>query len=120
MTRYTPLAPGDHERIEGPRGLLLRPISASDIPNVVRWRNDPEVAQWWGDPPESEAACAEEELETDVNPCWRFVICEDGQDVGMLLYSSSGGWSTLDKDTGDPRPPGMDPEVRVWFGCVDT
>jgi len=36
LTRYTPLPPGEHERIVGPRGLLLRPINASDIPSVFR------------------------------------------------------------------------------------
>jgi hypothetical protein len=45
-------------------------------------------------------------------------VDEGGQDIGMLLYSSSGGWSSLDKDTGDPRPPGMDPEVCGVCGGV--
>ncbi len=119
MSRYEPLAPGDHERIEGPRGLLLRPISASDIPNVFRWRHDPEVAQWWGDPPESEAASAEEELETDVNPCWRFIICEDGQDVGYIQYwhqyaDTDYDWSAgIDIYIGEPdaRDRGLGPEA---------
>lgn len=119
MSRYTPLAPGDHERIVGPLGLLLRPINASDIPNVFRWRHDPEVIQWWGDPPESEAESAEEELETDVNPCWRFIICEDGRDVGYIQYwhqyaDTDYDWSAgIDIYIGEPdaRDRGLGPEA---------
>ncbi len=86
MSRYAVLPPGAHEPIVGPRGLMLRPIRASDIPNALRWRRDPEVARWWGSAPASEAALAEEYLEPDAQPCWRFVICEDGRDVGLVQY----------------------------------
>ena len=86
MSRYEVLPPGNHEPIVGPTGLLLRPIRASDIPNVFRWRHDPEVAQWWGSAPESEVAPAREYLEPDIQPCWRFIIVEDGRDVGIVQY----------------------------------
>ena len=73
MSRYAVLPPGDHDPIVGPTGMVLRPIRASDIPTLFRWRHDPEVIQWWDEPPASEAELAEEELEPDVNPCWRFI-----------------------------------------------
>lgn len=31
--------------------------------------------------------------------------------MGLLLYSSHGGWSAVDKESGDPRPASMDPAV---------
>ena len=86
MSRYAVLPPGDHEPIVGPTGMVLRPIRASDIPTLFRWRHDPEVIQWWDEPPASEAELAEEELEPDVNPCWRFIIAVDGRDIGYIQY----------------------------------
>lgn len=86
MSRYEVLPPGDHEPIVGPTGMVLRPIRPSDIPAVFRWRHDPAVIEWWGGAPASEATLAEEHLEPDVQPCWRFVIVEDGRDVGLIQY----------------------------------
>jgi hypothetical protein len=126
VSRYEPLAPGDHERIIGPRGLLLRPINASDIPNVFRWLHDPEVAQWWGDPPESEAACAEDELETDVNPCWRFILCEDGRDVGYIQYwhmyadTDTTGGPASTSTSASPTPAIADSAPRPCGPCSTT
>lgn len=45
--------------------------------------------------------------------------------MGLLLYSSHGGWSAVDRDAGDPRPASMDPAVGFVGGarthaCVDT
>jgi len=39
------------------------------------------------------------------------LVDEEGRDMGMLLYSSQGGWSSMDKESGDPRPANMDPAV---------
>ena len=84
MTEPVPL-PGDHEPIRGPR-LVLRPLSEDDLPDVVRWLSDPEVRQFYGDPPDSIEAARRYALEADVNPVWRFVIEEDGRGVGEIQY----------------------------------
>jgi hypothetical protein len=41
------------------------------------------------------------------------LVDEESRDMGLLLYSSRGGWSAMDKEAGDPRPATMDPAV----GC---
>jgi hypothetical protein len=49
------------------------------------------------------------------------LVDEGGHDMGMLLFSSHGGWSALDRDSGDPRPSDMDPAVRTcccWWAVV--
>lgn len=46
-------------------------------------------------------------------------VDEYGKDRGLLLYSSQGGWASLDGDTpdcGDPRPANMDPQVSGAAG----
>lgn len=41
------------------------------------------------------------------------MVDEEGRDMGLLLYSDHGGWSSMDKESGDPRPANMDPAVRA-------
>lgn len=45
------------------------------------------------------------------------LVDEEGRDMGMLLYSSQGGWSSMDKESGDPRPANMDP---AWYYAATT
>lgn len=40
--------------------------------------------------------------------------------MGLLLYSSHGGWSAVDRDAGDPRPASMDPAVGFLWVVVPT
>lgn len=52
------------------------------------------------------------------------LVDEESRDMGLLLYSSHGGWSAVDKEAGDPRPASMDPAVgvegfRALFGLRD-
>lgn len=77
--------PGDHEPIVGPR-LTFRPIGEADLPDLMRWLADPEVVEFYGDPPATLEAAHEDYLEADVNPVWRFVIEEDGRGVGEIQY----------------------------------
>ena len=77
--------PGDHEPIAGP-SLTLRPVSEADLPDLMRWLADPEVVEFYGDPPASLEAAREDYLEPGVNPTWRFVIEEDGRGVGEIQY----------------------------------
>jgi aminoglycoside 6'-N-acetyltransferase len=107
MTADAVPLPGDHAPIEGPR-LRFRPVSQSDLPDLMRWLDDAEVRQFYGDPPASEAAAREDYLEVDVNPVWRFVIEEDGRGVGEIQYhhaypGSDYAWSAgIDIFIGDP------------------
>lgn len=52
-------------------------------------------------------------LHVPLHPCSYSceLVDEEGRDMGMLLYSSQGGWSSMDKESGDPRPANMDPAV---------
>jgi RimJ/RimL family protein N-acetyltransferase len=79
--------PGDHVPIEGPGDVRLRPVSEADVPDLLRWLADPEVVEFYGDPPASIEVCRQEYLEPDQNPCWRFVIEWRGQGVGEIQYS---------------------------------
>lgn len=78
--------PGDHEPIAGPFDVHLRPLAESDLPDLMRWRADPEVVAFYGEPPASLEVCRAEYLEPDVNPCWRFVIEWQGRSVGEIQY----------------------------------
>lgn len=45
------------------------------------------------------------------------MVDEESHDMGLLLYSSHGGWSAVDRDAGDPRPASMDP---AWYYAATT
>ena len=83
VTNAVPL-PGDHEPIAGPV-LRFRPIAEADLPGLFRWRTDPGVAQFYGEPPKS-AESLREYLEGNVNPVWRFIIESASGDVGHIQY----------------------------------
>lgn len=78
--------PGDHVPVEGPHDVRLRPIRADDVPNLLRWLADPEVVEFFGEPPATAEVCHAEYLEADQNPCWRFIIQWAGRDVGEIQY----------------------------------
>ena len=77
--------PGDHEPILGPR-LTFRPLTEADLPDLMRWLADPEVVEFYGDPPATLDEAREDYLEADANPVWRFVIEEAGRGVGEIQY----------------------------------
>lgn len=79
--------PGDHEPVPGRHGVSLRPIRESDLADLLRWRQDPEVVRFWDDAPEDLDACREEFLDLDTVPVWRFVIEWEGRGVGNIEYS---------------------------------
>lgn len=86
MTRYELPNPGDHVPIAGPRDVSLRPVAKTDIENLFRWLHEPEVVQWWGEPPADHDEVRTEYLEPDAAPSWRFIIVEAGRDIGMIQY----------------------------------
>lgn len=47
------------------------------------------------------------------------MVDEESHDMGLLLYSSHGGWSAVDRLAGDPRPASMDPAVG-FVGAANT
>lgn len=61
-------------------------MAEADLADIVRWRSDPEVIEFWGPPPAGEREARAEDLEPDVNPVWRFVIEVRGQGVGQVQY----------------------------------
>ena len=63
-----------------------RPPRADDLDALVRWLREPEVVELWGGPDKDIEAIREEYLESDVDPCWRFVFKLDGAGVGLIQY----------------------------------
>lgn len=74
--------PGDHVPITGPHDVALRPIAHTDIDAILRWLHDPEVAEWWGDPPADRDEVRREYLEPGEAPTWCFIIQHAGRPVG--------------------------------------
>ena len=94
MTRFDPAAPGDHAPIAGPYDVFLRPITEADLPDLLRWRQDPEVEAFCDVAPADLEACREEFLDVDVAPVWRFVIEWAGRGVGNIEYNHP--WADTD------------------------
>jgi aminoglycoside 6'-N-acetyltransferase len=66
----------------------FRPLEAADIPLLLRWRAEPHVRQWWGEPD------AEEPAETLADPrvaAW--VVEHEGQPLGYAQDYSPHDWS---------------------------
>ena len=78
-------SPVDHEPIEGER-LRFRSIEERDLPDIMRWQRDPEVAAFFFEPDMDIATARTQYMEPDVAPCWRFVIELDGRGVGEIQY----------------------------------
>lgn len=87
MTRFDPGPPGDHEPVPGAHGVSLRPILESDLADLFRWRQDPEVVAFWDAAPADLDGCREEFLDLDTVPVWRFIIEWEGRGVGNIEYS---------------------------------
>lgn len=87
MTGFQPVPPGDHEFIAGPHDVSLRPIRESDLPDLLRWRQDPEVEAFWDVAPADLDAARAEMLEADIVPIWRFVIEWEGRGIGGIEYA---------------------------------
>ena len=60
---------------------MLRPATADDVPLLVRWHADPEVARYWDDDTFTADEMRERLARSDVEP---FVIEADGEPVGYL------------------------------------
>lgn len=86
MSRFEPLLPYDHEPIAGPHDVSLRPIADRDIDDLVRWRRDPEVVQFWDVAPDDVEEYREELFGRDTVPVWKFIIEWQGRGVGEIDY----------------------------------
>jgi aminoglycoside 6'-N-acetyltransferase len=86
MSRYESPHPGDHEPIEGPGHVSLRPIAPSDLPELLRWLSEPEVVEFWGPPPQSIEDIREYVEPDDLSPTWRLIIEERGTPLGLIQY----------------------------------
>lgn len=60
--------PTDHQLIHGP-GLGLRPLTAGDLSDMLRWLADPDVTDFYGRQPASEADARRHYLEPKDAPC---------------------------------------------------
>jgi len=79
--------PGEQVTIDGPHSVSLRPIAESDIEAVFAWLHDPEVVEFWGEPPDDHAEVRTDYVDPDpAAPTWRFIIVEAGRDVGLIQY----------------------------------
>jgi aminoglycoside 6'-N-acetyltransferase len=86
MTRFEPALPTDHEPIAGPHDVSFRPIEDRDVPDLVRWRQDPEVVRFWDVAPEGLDEFREELFGRDSIPVWKFIIEWQGRGVGEIDY----------------------------------
>ena len=71
--------------------ISFRPIAPADVPNLVRWQREAEVAIWWGQDDKTEEELVDKwvgrtsgtgtpyEMNTR-----RFVIVVDGTDIGEI------------------------------------
>jgi aminoglycoside 6'-N-acetyltransferase len=62
--------------------VLLRPLTADDIPAVAAIQAQPTVARWWGAPDEEEL----QRKASGTDECTAFVIEVEGGVVGLIQY----------------------------------
>lgn len=95
--------------------ISFRPIAPGDVPNLVRWQREPEVAVWWGD---------DDKTEDDLILKWsvraegtgtpydtntrRFIIVVDGTDVGHIQTYDLRDYPVEAKEIGIPKAAGLD------------
>ena len=78
-------SPVDHELIVGP-AVSFRPVAERDLPDILRWLRDPEVVEFWGDPPADLDATRRHYAEPVDDPTWRLIIELGGRGVGEIQY----------------------------------
>ncbi len=78
-------SPVDHEPIVGPV-VSFRPVEERDLVDILRWRRDPEVVEFWGEPLADIDAVRRHYTERVDEPTWRFVIELGGRSVGEIQY----------------------------------
>ena len=74
-----------HPPIEGPR-LRLRALERADLPELRRWRSDPEVERFWGRTAASDAELWEEASSPGCVVAFPFVVEEAGRGLGLVQY----------------------------------
>jgi aminoglycoside 6'-N-acetyltransferase len=98
------------------REISFRPIAPADVPNLVRWQRDPEVAHWYHD----SAVLSDQEL----NDKWirrtsgtgtphetntrRFIITVDASDIGEIQVYDLRDYPVEAKEIGIPNAGGLD------------
>jgi len=86
MTRFEPALPYDHDPIAGPHDVSLRPIAETDLGDLIRWRKDPAVIQFWDVAPDDPKEYRKELFERESVPVWKFIIEWQGRGVGEIDY----------------------------------
>ena len=75
----------DHEPIVG-AVVSFRPVEEGDLPDLLQWRRDPEVVEFWGEPLPDIDAAQRHYTEPADEPTWRFIIEFGGRGVGEIQY----------------------------------
>ncbi len=86
MSRFEPSLPHEHGAIAGPHDVSLRAIAEQDLDDLMRWRRDPEVIQFWDVAPDGIEEYRKQLFGRDTVPVWRFIIEWQGRGVGEIDY----------------------------------
>ena len=78
-------SPADHGPIVGP-AVTLRRVEERDLADILQWRRDPEVVEFWGEPLPDVDAARRHYAESVGEPTWRFVIERGERGVGEIQY----------------------------------
>jgi len=74
--------------VPGEGGVTWRPLTVGDLPLLVRWLGEPQVARWWNHEPTAEAV--ERDFGASVRgeePGEDLVVSLDGRPIGLLQRS---------------------------------
>jgi aminoglycoside 6'-N-acetyltransferase len=70
---------------------VFRPMTAADLPLVLRWLQQPHVMEWWGDTHEQfELVSGDLELET----MHQFIVAIDGRPFGYIQCYDLTDWNS--------------------------
>ena len=97
--------------------ISFRPIELSDVPQIVRWLRDEEVARWWWDVADkTDEDLAKEYSDKAYDPRTnRFVITVDGVGIGIIQAAVLSNYPEAAAEVDIPNAAGVD----VYIGESD-
>ncbi|MGY8680833.1 GNAT family N-acetyltransferase [Bradyrhizobium sp. UFLA05-153] len=69
----------------------FRPMTAADLPLILRWLKEAHVREWWGDPDEQFALVSGDLIEPAMD---QFIVLAGGRPFGYLQCYSLTAWNT--------------------------
>jgi len=90
--------------------ISFRPIELSDVPQIVRWLRDEDVARWWWDVAEK----TDEDLTSEYSNkahdprTARYVITVDGAGIGIIQAAVLANYPETAAEVGIPNAAGVD------------